>query len=92
MPTLRDLNAAEAANMLVGGAGFKRLTSGTHTAGSGSHTDVKEFRLIVNPGAASVAANGDAPATTDAIASGNQLPCRLTTIVVTSGIGYAFFV
>jgi hypothetical protein len=95
--SIREYSAAEAGNLLLGGVGFKRLAAGTHVAGAGSHTDVKEFYLVkaiagtLTFGAACVASNGDAPATTDTLLQDAELKCILTTIVVTTGIAYAYF-
>lgn len=96
--SLHLLTPTEAQNLAIGSNGFKRLTAATHTAGSGSHTDVTEFVLIHNPtgsnvvfGTGCVSAKGDAPANTDVVAPGYSLPCRLTTVVISSGIAYAYF-
>jgi|TARA_R110000868_G_scaffold138030_1_gene351795 hypothetical protein len=95
--SISKYTAGEATTQLLGGIGFKRLAAGTHVAGAGSHTDVTEFYAIkavaglLTFGAACVAVNGDAPANTDTLLEGVELRCRLTTIVTSSGISYAYF-
>lgn len=96
-PSIRQFSSAEAANMQLGGVGFKRLTAGTHVAGAGSLTDVNEFYLIkaaagtLTFGAACVASSGDVPANTDTLTQDAELKCRLTTIVISSGVAYAYY-
>ena len=84
--------------MQRGSVGFKRLTSGTHVAGAGSHTDVTEFFSIKTIGttalafgANSVAVNGDIPTSADVLAQGDELVCRFTTIHTTAGVCFAWF-
>lgn len=95
--SLREYTSTEALNLMMGSLGFKRLAAGTHVAGAGSHTDVTEFVIIkaknglFTYGASCVVADGDAPSSGDTILEGEQDSGRFTTIVVTSGVAYAYY-
>lgn len=91
------LTEQEALNYMMGAEGFKRLAVGTHVAGAGNHVGVAEFLALkaknasATYGAACVAAVGDAPSEDDAILEGDVDIVRLTTVVVKSGVMYAYY-
>jgi hypothetical protein len=96
---LNRLTEKEALNLMVGGIGFKRLTAGTYVAGTtAGHEDVTEYVLIkaknanATYGTGCVAAIGDAPANADVITQDEVDAQRLTTLVVASGVVYAYYV
>lgn len=96
--TINNFTEREALNILTGVRGFKRIAdTNAHAAGSGSHTDVAEFVGIFVVGAATfatgnVAASGDAPANLDALSAGDFIRCRLTTIKLSAGTIYAYYI
>lgn len=92
-----NLTEQEALNYMMGLNGFKRLTAATHVAGAGAHTDVIEFIALkaknasATYGAACVASAGTAPSEDDTILEGDIDVVKLTTVVVKSGVMYAYF-
>ena len=96
---LNRLTEKEALNLMVGGIGFKRLTAGTYVAGtSAGHENVAEYVLVKAKnanavyGAGCVASIGDVPAVDDVILQDEVDAVRLTTLVVKTGVVYAYYV
>ena len=90
-------SAAKMLSIQTGCLGFKRIADANdHVAGAGSHTDVTEFVRIQAItatvfGANNVSAEGDAIAATDPLAAGDSVYGRFTTIDLTSGIVFAYY-
>ena len=92
-----QLSLQEALNHMMGAEGFKRLAVGTHVAGSGSHATVQEFLALkakngsATYGPACVASVGSIPSEDDTILEGDIDIVKLTTVVVKTGVMYAYY-